>query len=95
MSAFDLIIKNGLIFDAFDVIDLANSDPSGLTDTLINARKSPPPAAGINPFVYQNLWVPHWEGTTFTAAQSLDLPGKDHIKSIVISDGGEARTILR
>src|SRR5260370_24056830 len=63
---------HGLIFDAFDVFDLADSDPTGLTDSLINERKSPAPAAGINPFVYQNLWVPHWEGTTWSASSTKD-----------------------
>ena len=64
--------KHGLIFDAFDVFDLADTDASGLTDSLLNERKSPAPAAGVNPFVYQNLWVPHWEGTTFTKGASSD-----------------------
>lgn len=64
--------QHGLIFDAFDVFDLADSDPVGLTDSLINERKSPVPPAGVNPFVYQNLWVPHWEGTTWSASATKD-----------------------
>lgn len=64
--------RHGLIFDAFDVFDLADTDPVGLSDSLLNEKKSPAPPAGVNPFVYQNLWVPHWEGTTFPAGSTSD-----------------------
>ena len=64
--------KHGLIFDAFDVFDMMDTDPVGLTDSLLNEIKSPLPPPGVNPFVYQNLWVPHWEGTVFDKSQTVD-----------------------
>ena len=54
--------KSGIIYDAFDVFDLQDSAPDG---TSAGPLSNTDQATGAR--VYQNLWVPHWEGTTFTA----------------------------
>ena len=57
--------RHGLIYDAFDVFDLQDSDvvahTGPLEEQFVNAR-------GDSKFYYQNLWVPHWEGSTFSVA---------------------------
>ena len=48
--------RHGYIFDAFDVVDL--QDLSKLSETFTDVN-------GNTKFVYQNLWVPHWQGINF------------------------------
>lgn len=58
---------SGIIFDAFDVFDLQDSAPDG---TSTGPLSNQDPATGGR--VYQNLWIPHWEGTTFSAGRICD-----------------------
>ena len=53
-------INSGVIYDAFDVFDLQDSAPDG---TSAGALSNQDQTTGSR--VYQNLWIPHWEGTTF------------------------------
>lgn len=54
---------SGVIYDAFDVFDLQDSAPDGTSAGPLSNQDSTTGAR-----VYQNLWIPHWEGTTFSVS---------------------------